>query len=234
MSRRLYLARHGETEANRLKIIQGQNKQQPNYGNCLNSRGENQAVLLGEALTDVKFQFVYSSLARRAFDTAHLILTYNKHAWHRATENTLFEVKRIEVKNELLELDHGAFEGMSGEDVKTRYPELYALYETKPSQFTFPQGESIMEAYDRVGRAIFKILFHRNTDENILIVSHGGVMALVLIYIFQLDLDTMFHAIRHHNSGLSIIEWGKPDSPRIICLNDISHLKSEHAQRLRD
>lgn len=232
MPRRLYLVRHGETEANRLKIIQGQDKQQPGYGACLNPKGKSQAVLLGVALADVEFQLVCSSPARRTIDTAHLILTFNRHDWYKTNRtmgNALF------VKRGLLELDQGNFEGMNVKDVETRYPEFYSLYGTKPSQITFPQGESLLKAKERVGRVIDQIFLEQSADtRNILAVSHGGVMALILIHIFKLDLDTMFHAIRHHSCGLSIIEWEKSDSPRIICLNDISHLGYEHIGRLRD
>jgi len=222
--KRLYLVRHGETEANRLKIIQGQNNQQLNYGDYLNSNGEKQAVLLGKALADVKFQFVCTSPARRASDTANTILVHNKHAWRRMppVENGLL----FEVKKELLELDQGTFEGMNDKDAETKYPELYDLYKTRPSQFTFPQGESILKAKERVGRVIERIFWKQPSAENILVVSHGGTIALAFIHIFGLDMDQMYYVIRHNNCAFSIIEWPSPDAlPRIGCFNNTSHLK---------
>ena len=222
--RRLYLVRHGETEANRLKIIQGQNKQRPNYGDYLNANGEKQAVLLGKALADVNFQFVCVSPARRAFDTANTVLFHNKHAWRRmppAEKGLIFEVKKG-----LLELNQGTFEGMNTENVKTKHPELYDLYKTKPSQFTFPEGESMIEAKERVGRTIDRIFWEQPSAENILVVSHGGTIALAFIHIFGLDMDRMYYAIRHDNCAFSVIEWLSPGaSSRIECMNNTSHLK---------
>lgn len=57
---RVYFVRHGETQANRDGIIQGQ------MDTALNSRGEEQARMVSEALRDVKFSRAYSSDLRRA------------------------------------------------------------------------------------------------------------------------------------------------------------------------
>lgn len=226
MPRRLYLIRHGETEANRLKIIQGQNKKQvlnhSAYGDPLNCNGVKQAALLGKILAGVSFQFAYSSPAIRALDTANIVMFYNKKAWGKIFAKKEF----IKIENGLLEIDQGAFEGMTADEIAAKCPALYNLYYMKPSQFSFPDGESLIEAKVRVGTAIDKILYDRPFEENILAVSHGGAISLAFIHIFGLDLDRMFHAIRHHNCAFSVIEWPSPfAAPRIECLNSASHLK---------
>lgn len=214
MPRRLYLVRHGETDANFFKIIEGQGTGvSPEYGNPLNHNGLSQASYLGHILEGVNFNHIYISPARRAVETADQIC--------RWTNVRNMPLKRS-LNKEFAEINFGVLEGYSGKKAREKYPDLFKIYYGKPSQTAFPEGESIAGAYDRVSRALDKILATNTCDENILIVSHGGVMAFILINIFKLDLDTMFHAIRHHNCGLSIIEWEKPDSPRIICLNDIS------------
>lgn len=219
MPRQLYLVRHGETEANCLKIIQGQNKRQslnPNtYGDPLNSNGVKQAIILGKALAHINFQSAYTSPAIRAFNTANIVSFYN-YGWRETFVGKILP----EVENGLLEVDQGIFEGMSIEKIKIQYPETYNLYKRKPSQFAFPEGESMIEAKERVGRALDRILQDRFSEENILIVSHGGTISLAFIHIFGLDMDRMYHAIRHRNCAFSIIEWPSPDSqPRIECLN---------------
>jgi bisphosphoglycerate-dependent phosphoglycerate mutase len=57
---RVYLVRHGETDANREGIIQGQ------MDTPLNNRGEQQAKLVGEALRSIPFDTAYSSDLARA------------------------------------------------------------------------------------------------------------------------------------------------------------------------
>ena len=228
MPRRLYLVRHGETEANRLKIIEGKGNGIFNiykYSSPLNSNGLLQAQLLGCALADVKIHHLYISHARRTFETANQICFWNK-IDHMPLKKS--------VMGDLVEINFGVIEGLNGQKAREKYPDLFRNYYEKPSQTVFPKGESILDAYKRISRALKKIIARHNFNEHVLIVSHGGVMALIFVYLFKLDLDNMFHAIIHNNCGLSIIEWVKQDSPKIICMNDISHLKNEYAQRLRE
>ena len=225
MPRRLYLARHGETESNLLKIIEGRSGGVfPGRGSPLNHNGWLQAVSLGHALAEVKINCVYMSPARRAVETADQICLW--------TNVDNMPLKRSIVRD-LVEINFGILEGLNGKKAREKYPDLYKIYDEKPSQTVFPEGESVLGAYNRVSRAIIKILAGHTLNENILIVSHGAVMTFIFVHIFKLDLDNMFYAIRHHNCALSIIEWENPDNPRIVCMNDISHLKSEHTQRLK-
>jgi len=224
MPRRLYLVRHGETDANVFKIIEGRGAGFPEYGNPLNQTGLSQAGLLGRALAEVNFNHIYMSPAKRARETAYKICHW--------TENDHISLK-ISVIPNLLEINFGVLEGLDGGKAKEKYPDLFKTYREKPSQTVFPEGESIVGAYSRVGLALSKILAAHTFNENILIASHGAPLTFIFIHIFKLDLDNMFYAIRHHNCGLSIIEWDKPDNPKIVCMNDISHLKNEHIQRLK-
>jgi probable phosphoglycerate mutase len=68
---RVYIIRHGETEENRQKIIQGHLDTQ------LNSEGEKQADLVAKALKDVPFDACYSSDLQRAVGTAQRILAHH-------------------------------------------------------------------------------------------------------------------------------------------------------------
>ncbi|GEM_PF-2556903 len=228
--RRLYLARHGETEANRLKIIQGQNKRQSptntTYGDSLNPNGEKQALRLRKALAHIKFDFIYTSPAIRAFDTANIVAFSDykdcKNDWFRKFTGKVLP----EIEKGLLEVDQGEFEGMTGNEIAAKYPELYNLYKRTPSKFTHPKGESMIEAKERVGQAIDQILRDQSFEENILVVSHGGTISLAFIHIFGMDMDRMYHAIFHYNCAISTIEWPSPDAtPRIECINNTSHLK---------
>ncbi|THH03424.1 hypothetical protein EW145_g6269 [Phellinidium pouzarii] len=68
---RVYLVRHGETNENRMRIIQGQMDTDLNLG------GVDQARLCGEALKDVRFCLAFTSDLKRAFKTAELIMQYH-------------------------------------------------------------------------------------------------------------------------------------------------------------
>jgi hypothetical protein len=68
---RVYIVRHGETEENKQKIIQG------HLDTILNSEGERQADLVAKALKDISFDVAYSSNLKRATDTAKRILVHH-------------------------------------------------------------------------------------------------------------------------------------------------------------
>jgi len=68
---RIYIVRHGETEENRQRIVQGQ------LDTSLNAEGERQSDLLAKALKDVLFDACYSSDLRRAVETAKRVLVHH-------------------------------------------------------------------------------------------------------------------------------------------------------------
>lgn len=233
MPRRLYLARHGETDSNFFKIISGSgsisHKKSMSHGynsSSLNLTGLVQAQLLGRALAsaNVNIHYAYVSPAERARETADRICF-----WNNVYNSPLKKV----VVPDFVEINFGILEGLNGQKVREKYPDLFKTYREKPSQTVFPEGESVLEAYNRVSRALEAILAEHDLNKNVLIVSHGSPLTFIFVHIFKLDLDNMFHAIRHHNCGLSIIEWEKPRSPKIICMNDIGHLKNAHAKMLK-
>ena len=68
---RIYIVRHGETEENKQKIIQGQ------LDTELNLEGEKQADLVAKALRNIPFDVCYSSDLKRAASTAEKILVHH-------------------------------------------------------------------------------------------------------------------------------------------------------------
>ena len=64
---RLYLIRHGETQWNKQKLLQGKTD------NPLNENGLQVAKMTAEGLRSVSFDAVYSSPLSRAYETAWLV-----------------------------------------------------------------------------------------------------------------------------------------------------------------
>ena len=87
---RVYIVRHGETEENKQKIIQG------HLDSPLNSEGERQADLVAGALKDVPFDVCYSSDLRRAVDTAKRIRVHHSRAELQTQEAVRERVRRYQ------------------------------------------------------------------------------------------------------------------------------------------
>ena len=64
---KIYLIRHGETDYNSVKRLQGQSDI------CLNENGREIAKKVGSALMDVDFDYIFSSPLMRALETAKII-----------------------------------------------------------------------------------------------------------------------------------------------------------------
>lgn len=65
---KVYICRHGETEGNRDRILQGGGLDFP-----LTKKGEMQAVELGQSLKDIEFDAVFCSSNQRTKDTLELM-----------------------------------------------------------------------------------------------------------------------------------------------------------------
>ncbi len=125
----IILVRHGETEWNVAEIFRGRIDIE------LNETGIKQAELLAEYLSDLKIDAIYSSPLKRALKTAEIIASYHK-----------FDV---ETAPGLIDFNYGKWQGLSHQEVKDKYKELYAEWIKNPHQVKMPAGESLDEVRER-------------------------------------------------------------------------------------
>lgn len=209
----LLLVRHGETEANRLGIYQGQTCDPP-----LNKNGKVQAKKLSRALKNFPIETIYSSPAKRTLETAVMINRYHK--------------KNIILEKAFLEINHGLFDGKIYEQVKAEFPEILNVWENRPEQVKFPKGETLRGAYRRAAKRARDIIREMTLnvcagtrDENVLIVSHGGTITLILMHILGMPLSDYRKLACHLNTGVTLIKITET-GPRIVTINNTAHLKN--------
>lgn len=155
----IYLFRHGETDLNKKKIIQGSE-----VDSQLNENGKKQAEELAEKLTDSGIEYIYSSPLRRAFDTAKFVA--NK-----------LNVSVEKISN-LREISFGTIAGTSIIDINKKFGDNF--YESfsktnKYDNFTFPGGESKLEVRNRFVKCVKDIV--NDTEYSVIaIASHGIIL----------------------------------------------------------
>ncbi|MFA5933166.1 MAG: histidine phosphatase family protein [Microgenomates group bacterium] len=169
----LYVVRHGETDWNVAKKIQGHTDID------LNTEGEKQAQLLGEELKDIDFEAVFSSDLIRAKRTAEIIALEKKLA---VTTTELLRERKF-----------GRFEGKHIDAFKEMGDVLDKLTdEERFSSKHFPDVENDEELINHF------ITFTRevcvaNPGKNILITTHGGILRSLLVHLGYANYKDPLH-----------------------------------------
>jgi len=179
------LVRHGETDWNRERRIQG------STDIPLNETGRDQARATGALLASRRWNAIVASPLSRARETAQLI----------AAEAGLGEP---ELEPRLAERDYGAAEGLTG-------PEIDALY---PDGADVP-GREEREAVAQRAVAALHDLAARHPGEAVIVVAHGGVIRSVLETVapgHHRDPITngSVHSFRHADGALELVLFDDP------------------------
>ena len=131
------LVRHGETEWNAERRIQGQ------IDIGLNDIGRRQAVAAGRWLKSAGIVALYSSDLKRAWTTAQSI----------GAELGLVPASVPEMR----ERRYVVFEGLTYDEAKAKHPAGYAAFEGRNANYDFENGESLHAMFARVtGTAVGK------------------------------------------------------------------------------
>lgn len=180
----IYLLRHGETEQNLKRFY---------YGNLdvdITSKGIKQIEYISNKIKNVTFDKIYASNMKRAVYSASIIAG-NK-------DITCIKDKRLN------EMNLGVFEGKSYEDIQREYPLEFQKWSDDWKNYAPPKGESYIEFYERVKEFFREILKLEN--ENILLVTHGGVIRSILTYVMGENLD-VFWKFGSKNGDLTLVKY---------------------------
>lgn len=182
---KLYITRHGETEWNKLKKMQGwQNSN-------LTEKGIGDAIKLGERLKDINFSKIYSSPLGRARDTANYIKGNR-------------DVK-IEIIEGLKEMGFGKWEGVDNEKVIELYKEDYNNFWNKPELYKREESENFDELFDRVQETL-KYIIGNSKGEDVLIVSHGITIKMIYSLVNNLKIEEFWTLPYIDGTSLTILE----------------------------
>ena len=158
MTTRICFIRHGETDWNVGKRIQGQTD------TLLNETGRGQALAMAFNAAHHNFSAVYSSDLVRALDTAKMV------AARRGLE--------VHTLPQLRERHFGIFQGLTVEEGLQRYLAADVWYTARDANYDFVTGESLLQFAERVKEAVDK-LAKNHTNQTIAVVSHAGVLETV-------------------------------------------------------
>jgi len=178
----LHIIRHGQTDWNVERRIQGQ------LDSELNEIGFEQARQRGNDLINIPFSAVYSSSSLRTRQTTQQLLG------DRLVDDRVDENFSVTYMDELREICLGEWEGNLWRDITAAHPAMVEAHEKAASDFAVKGAESLHQTQERGVKAIESIIARQNsavqtshTDE-VLIVSHGLIMKCMLAHYLDIPL----------------------------------------------
>lgn len=182
---RLCLVRHGETDWNAQRRIQGQ------IDIPLNAAGRAQAQATAAGVAGRRFDAVYCSDLGRALETARPIAA-----------SLRLPLRHVEG---LRERHYGRMQGLTGAEARERFPELHAAYAARAPHHDLGGGETLTEFAGRVAAAL-QALAAAHPGGSLLAVSHGGVLDVAYRLAMGREL-TVPRDFAMPNAGLNWIEY---------------------------
>ena len=199
---KLYLIRHGLSEWNQLRKIQGQTNTN------LTKHGIDQAKMLANMLIDENIDIIYTSDLNRAKDTA------------KTKEE---KINKPLIQSEFLrEIKFGIWEGLTMFEIQDKYKDEYLIWNKDPDKLILEGAETLEVVKDRVLNWINPIILE-NKGKNIAIVSHGTTLKVLMLSLLEIPL-CHYRNFTISNVGLSVIEC-RDFNNVLTKLNDLSHLK---------
>lgn len=174
----IYIVRHGQTNWNLEGRTQGHIDIQ------LNETGINQAQLLKEKLKDIKFDKVFSSPLKRAYETASIITNNN-----------------IVKDNRLIERYGGTLEGTLAKD----NPKDIRYNDPNETRFEI---ENILDFRGRIFD-FFDEITTNYPNKNILVVTHAGVSIYAKVYFEGEPINNDYEALKLKNGQVLTYENSK-------------------------
>lgn len=184
MMLRIYLIRHGRTEWNETRRLQGQEDTD------LSEEGRRQALRLATYFQDETVDAVYSSDLKRALKTARTL----------ASPHGL----EVHVNPGLREIHMGRWQGYTWEEVGQKFPKEQKAWLQNPYSNGPEGGENLQQVGDRTWKA-FHSITSQFEEGHIALVSHGLVIGSLLCRFLGRPL-AHWKELCPGNTGIATIE----------------------------
>jgi broad specificity phosphatase PhoE len=162
----LFLVRHGTTTMN------VENRYRGRRDVPLDAQGWADAVEAARALSGAGLTAVYAGPLRRTINTAQVVADECR-------------VPDVRILHGLVNLDYGAWEGMTSEEAAMYDPVVFELYKEHPDRCVCPNGERLTDAQKRMVEAI-QLMGQRHAGERVAAVTHAVMIRLLAATILDL------------------------------------------------
>ncbi len=197
---KIYLIRHGESIANTEGIYQGQT-----YDTDLSPLGEIQTDRLVKWFTDINIDRIVSSPLKRTRKTAEKVAKSKK--------------MNVETNAEVIETNHGKWEGVHKKEIEKRWNGIYKKWLEKPLETTFPEGERFSQTITRTWKWLEGVKDYKG---DILLATHDNIIRIIIAKINGMDINSIWN-INLNPAAITEIEI-EGDKIKVNYINKIDHL----------
>ena len=206
----MILTRHGHTDRSEPEQYLGQT-----VPARLSARGRTDAQALANRLEGIPIDRLLSSPLGRAMETAAILASGRD--------------VTVEPDKRLTELDYGAWEGVTREEIDARFPGEYEQYDADPSEHHVGGGESGAQVADRVRLLIGELLAWAEEQEGTptcLLVGHSSVNRVLLSVVMGVPLADYRRRFVQDWANLTVLRWdGMMSGPMLLLANDLGHAR---------
>ena len=198
----IHLFRHGETDFNKKRRIQGQSD------SVLTPEGIEQAKQLSQRIATLEYDKVFCSTSVRTRETA---------------AHSFPSRKDIVYLDSLREIYLGAWEGEYYADIEEREPISFDHFWNRPDLFNCSGKVGNAETFGQLQvRAIdaIDLIRKEHPGQRIAIISHGALIKAFLCYIERRELKNLWDPPHMNNCGHSIVKFTSDGLGHIILYAD--------------
>jgi broad specificity phosphatase PhoE len=209
---RLILIRHGRTA----------NNKDGRFGSLDNSpldeEGRDQARRVAKRLVEFEICQLYSSPLQRAIETAEII----------ASEKSL----NVIIRPELREYDNGIIGGMTIEEVRQKFPEVYLDVQgwvnmgpvQNRDRFMAPGAETMADFKQRIS-AFQDLILEKHLGQTVAAVTHLAIIKGCISLMFGGSFNAQMNFLAD-NASVTVIDYFRK-VPVLRLFNDIHHLETK-------
>ena len=203
----IFLIRHGETDANRNQVYQGQ------AGHGLNALGRDQALRLGARLAEagIHFNALYSSDLARAFETAEIV-------------GDCVGLTPIPERG-LREVYLGTWQGLSYTDVEVQFPDEVAAWR-RGEDIRRGGGESYADLQARMLATLDRLALG-HAGGVVGAVSHGAAIKLFIAAVLGIPMAHLHYYHVVVNTAVTVVRRVERGPWDILVWNDARHLPDD-------